>query len=46
MSRIIGYMRISTDKESQKFDRQQVQLEALGCDIIYSDRMLRAKRGA
>lgn len=37
-------MRISTDKESQKFDRQQVQLEALGCDKIYADRISGAKR--
>ncbi|KIL20594.1 MULTISPECIES: recombinase family protein [Bacillus] len=40
----IGYMRGSTDKESQKFDRQQVQLEALGCNHIYADRISGAKR--
>lgn len=44
MGRVIGYMRISTDKESQKFDRQQVQLEAVGCDVIYADRISGAKR--
>jgi DNA invertase Pin-like site-specific DNA recombinase len=44
MSRLIGYMRISTTKEEQKFDRQQVQLEALGCDKIYADRISGAKR--
>ncbi|MDQ0220399.1 recombinase family protein [Peribacillus cavernae] len=44
MGKVIGYMRVSTDKESQKFDRQETQLQALGCEVIYSDRMSGAKR--
>lgn len=44
LKRSIGYMRISTDKESQKFDRQQVQLEAIGMDVIYADKMSGSKR--
>jgi len=42
MSRQIGYMRLSTNKEEQKFDRQLAQLE--NCDHIYSDRISGAKR--
>lgn len=42
--RAIGYMRISTTKEEQKFDRQEEQLKALGCNIIYADRLSGAKR--
>jgi DNA invertase Pin-like site-specific DNA recombinase len=44
MNRKIGYMRISTVKEEQKFDRQEEQLKALGIDTIYADRMSGAKR--
>ncbi|RVT59056.1 recombinase family protein [Niallia taxi] len=44
MSRQIGYMRISTNKEEQKFDRQEAQLKALGCQVIFADRMSGAKR--
>lgn len=43
MGRKIGYMRISTNKEEQKFDRQYAQL-ALMCEEIYADRMSGAKR--
>lgn len=34
-----GYGRISTDKESQKFDRQEDQLRAAGCEKIYLERV-------
>ncbi|MGG0186962.1 recombinase family protein [Bacillus rhizoplanae] len=44
MSRTIGYMRISTDKESQRFDRQEVQLQDAGCQVLYADRMSGSKR--
>jgi DNA invertase Pin-like site-specific DNA recombinase len=44
MGRKLGYMRISTLKEEQKFDRQEEQLKALGIDTIYADRMSGAKR--
>lgn len=42
--RVVGYMRISTTKEEQKFDRQEAQLSALGAEVIYQDRMSGAKR--
>ncbi|MFG3611431.1 recombinase family protein [Rummeliibacillus stabekisii] len=42
--RLIGYMRISTLKESQKFDRQESVLKEQGCDIIYSERASGAHR--
>lgn len=42
LGRTIGYMRISTQKEEQKFDRQEAQLKH--CDLIYSDRISGAKR--
>lgn len=42
--RTIGYMRISTLKDEQKFDRQEVQLKEAGCSLIYADRMSGAKR--
>jgi DNA invertase Pin-like site-specific DNA recombinase len=44
MSRLIGYMRISTLKEEQKFDRQEAQLLDAGCQVLYADRMSGAKR--
>ena len=34
-----GYGRISTDKESQKFDRQVDDLNAAGCEKIYLERV-------
>lgn len=34
-----GYMRVSTDKATQKFDRQIDQLKSAGCSKIYSDRI-------
>lgn len=33
----LGYMRKSTAKESQKFDRQEDQLKDAGCEKIYRD---------
>ncbi|WP_079709897.1 recombinase family protein [Paraliobacillus ryukyuensis] len=42
--RQIGYMRISTDNDAQTFNRQQAQLEAIGLDALYSDKMSGAKR--
>lgn len=42
MGRQIGYMRISTDNESQKFDRQEAQL--VFCDLVYKDRISGSKR--
>ena len=35
----VGYMRVSTDKDTQKFDRQKDQLLSLGCEKIYADRI-------
>lgn len=35
----VGYMRVSTDKDVQKFDRQEDQLIAAGCEKIYSERI-------
>lgn len=35
----VGYMRISTDKEEQKFDRQEDQLIDAKCEKIYSERI-------
>ena len=35
----VGYGRISTDKETQKFDRQEDQLREAGCEKIYLERM-------
>lgn len=40
----IGYMRISTTNDKQSFDRQQMQLEAMGCSTIYQDRVSGSKR--
>ena len=34
-----GYGRISTDKESQKFDRQEDQLKDAGCEKVYLERV-------
>ena len=34
-----GYGRVSTDKESQKFDRQIDDLKKAGCDEIYLERV-------
>ena len=34
-----GYGRISTDKEAQKFDRQEDQLKDAGCERIYLERV-------
>ncbi|MCE7793445.1 recombinase family protein [Salipaludibacillus sp. CUR1] len=42
MSRKLGYMRVSTNREEQKFDRQEAQLSE--CDYIYKDRMSGAKK--
>jgi len=42
MGRTFGYMRISTLKDEQTFERQQAQLK--NCDIVYSDRISGAKR--
>lgn len=42
--RIIGYMRISTTKDEQKFDRQELQLKDYGCEELYADRISGAKR--
>jgi DNA invertase Pin-like site-specific DNA recombinase len=39
----VGYMRISTNKEHQSFDRQEAQLKAMGVSKIYADRMSGAK---
>jgi DNA invertase Pin-like site-specific DNA recombinase len=41
---IKGYMRISAVKEEQTFERQEAQLKAIGCNIIYADRMSGAMR--
>ena len=35
----VGYMRVSTDKDVQKFDRQEDQLIAAGCEKICSERI-------
>lgn len=40
----VGYMRISTTNDKQSFDRQQMQLEAMGCSKIYQDRVSGSKR--
>ncbi|HET7577781.1 MAG TPA: recombinase family protein [Bacillales bacterium] len=37
-----GYMRISTTKEDQRFDRQEQQLDF--CDYIYKDRVSGSKK--
>ena len=42
--RLIAYMRISTNKEEQKFDRQETQLKDAGCTEFYADRISGAKR--
>lgn len=42
--RHFGYMRISTTKEEQKFDRQEAQLTALGVTKIYADKISGSKR--
>lgn len=42
--RLIGYMRVSTNKEEQKFDRQEAQLKELGCEVFYADRVSGSKR--
>lgn len=42
--RLIAYMRISTNKEEQKFDRQETQLKDIGCTEFYADRISGAKR--
>ncbi|MEH7117201.1 recombinase family protein [Neobacillus vireti] len=43
-TKTVGYMRISTQKDEQKFDRQEAQLKDFGVDTIYADRMSGAKR--
>jgi DNA invertase Pin-like site-specific DNA recombinase len=43
MSKKVGYMRISTTKEEQTFDRQEAQLLEAGVEKIYADRMSGAK---
>ena len=35
----VGYGRVSTDKETQKFDRQEDQLKDAGCEAIYLERI-------
>ena len=42
MGRTFGYMRISTVKDEQTFDRQEAQL--IGTDKIFADRMSGAKK--
>lgn len=42
--RKIGYMRISKNTENQTFERQKAQLESVGCDVIYQDKISGAKR--
>jgi DNA invertase Pin-like site-specific DNA recombinase len=42
LGKTYGYMRISTLKDEQTFDRQEAQLR--NCEKIYSDRMSGAKR--
>lgn len=37
-------MRISTTKDEQTFDRQEAQLKAQGCEVIFADRLSGAKR--
>jgi DNA invertase Pin-like site-specific DNA recombinase len=44
MGRVLGYMRISTLKEEQTFNRQEAQLKEAGVEAIYADRMSGAKR--
>lgn len=39
-----GYGRISTDKEAQKFDRQEDQLKDAGCECIYLERVSGASK--
>lgn len=34
-----GYGRISTDKETQRFDRQEDQLKGAGCEKVYLERV-------
>lgn len=40
----VGYGRVSTEKESQRFDRQEDQLRDAGCERIYLERMSGRKR--
>lgn len=40
----VGYGRVSTDKETQKFDRQEDQLKDAGCEKIYLERMSGRKK--
>ncbi|WP_165170560.1 recombinase family protein [Adlercreutzia sp. ZJ242] len=35
----VGYGRVSTEKDSQRFDRQEDQLTAFGCERIYLERV-------
>ena len=34
-----GYGRVSTDKDAQKFDRQEDQLKDAGCELIFLERV-------
>lgn len=43
MAKTIGYMRISTVKKEQKFDRQEAQLEDK-VDVLYADRISGSSR--
>jgi len=46
MEKVYGYMRVSTNHEEQKFDRQLVQLEAYGVEAvnIFKERVSGGKR--
>lgn len=43
MAKTVGYMRISTQKAEQKFDRQEQQLKEK-VDVLYADRISGSKR--
>ncbi|MGG4390475.1 recombinase family protein [Priestia megaterium] len=43
-AKTVGYMRISTHKAHQKFDRQEAQLEAYGVSKIYQERQSGGKK--
>lgn len=43
MAKTVGYMRISTQKAEQKFDRQEQQLKDK-VDVLYADRISGSKR--
>lgn len=43
-NKIVGYMRVSTNKLEQAFDRQEVQLKDAGAEVLYADRVSGVKR--